>query len=211
MTLPKLYAILDADTCTRRDLSKREVAEAWLEAGVRLAQYRDKSAADAAFLENARGIRSSFDHAATLILNDRIHLLAQTQFDGVHIGQTDGAVATARRCIGSAAILGISTHNPAQLEDADTGPADYVAIGPVFATGTKLDAAHVVGLEGVRAARALTTKPLVAIGGIARENAAQVLAAGADSVAVISGLLPPAGTSYREIRQAAEDFLAALR
>lgn len=211
MIVPRLYAILDADTCTRHSFSNREVAEAWLDAGVRMVQYRDKSATDAEILQNARTICSILQHAATLVLNDRIHLLAQTGFDGLHIGQTDGTVIDTRQRLGPHAILGISTHTPSQLATANTSPADYVAIGPVFATGTKLDVAPVVGLEGVRAARALTQKPLVAIGGITRENAADVLAAGADSVAVISGLLPPAGASYREIRRAAEDFLAALR
>jgi thiamine-phosphate pyrophosphorylase len=100
----------------------------------------------------------------------------------------------------------VSTHTHAQVIAADAGAADYVAIGPVFATGTKLDAAAVVGLEGVRRARALTRKPLVAIGGITRENARSVIEAGADSVAVISGLLVAGET----IEKVARDFLEIL-
>ncbi len=212
MTFPKLYAILDAETCTRRNLQPQQLAEAWHHAGIRLLQYRNKPGTDAEVLEAAAMLKNTFQHTdATLILNDRVHLFAQTGFDGIHIGQTDSTVAATRKRIGPDAVLGISTHNPAQLKDADTSQASYVAIGPVFATGTKLDADPVVGLEGVRTARALTLKPLVAIGGITRENAAAVFAAGADAIAVISGVLPPAGASYQQIRQVAAEFLVALQ
>jgi thiamine-phosphate pyrophosphorylase len=109
-----------------------------------------------------------------------------------------------RKIIGSDRWLGVSTHNPDQLREADVTPADYLAIGPVFATSSKENPDPVVGLEGVRRARALTRKPLVAIGGITRANAASVIEAGADSVAVISELL-------REPRKSAEEFLRILR
>ena len=99
--------------------------------------------------------------------------------------------------------MGVSTHNPEQLHSADQAPVDYVAVGPVFATGSKVNPDPVIGLEGVRAARALTRKPLVAIGGITRAKARPVIEAGADSVAVISDLL-------REPKKAAEEFLALL-
>ncbi len=104
-------------------------------------------------------------------------------------------------------IVGVSTHTDAQVIAAEASVADYVAIGPVFATGTKLDAAAVVGLDGVRRARALTTRPLVAIGGITRENARSVIDAGADSVAVISGLFVPG----EPVEKVARDFLELLR
>jgi len=103
--------------------------------------------------------------------------------------------------------VGVSTHTEEQVVAADAGAADYVAIGPVFATGTKLDAAAVVGLEGVRRARAMTGKPLVAIGGITRENARSVIEAGADSVAVISGLFVPG----ERVERVAREFLEILR
>ncbi len=205
MTLPKLYAILDAETCSRRSLQAQHVADAWRDAGIHLIQYRNKPGTDAEVLAAAAMLKRTFQATdATLILNDRIHLFAQTGFQGIHIGQTDGAVQQARASIGPDAVLGISTHNSKQLVNANTSDATYVAIGPVFATGTKLDAAPVVGLEGVRTARALTSKPLIAIGGITRGNAAEVLAAGADSVAVISGLLPPAGANCGQLREFAE-------
>jgi thiamine-phosphate pyrophosphorylase len=106
----------------------------------------------------------------------------------------------------SCGVVGVSTHTEAQVWTAELSCADYVAIGPVFATGTKVDAEAVVGLEGVRRARALTAKPLVAIGGITRENARSVVDAGADSVAVISGLFV-AGESVEKV---ARDFLELL-
>ena len=208
MKLPKLYAILDAESCARRNLSLMQIAEAWRDAGIRLVQYRDKQGSDADVLRNAQALREMFAGTqATLILNDRVHLFAQTGFHGLHVGQTDAAVRRAREEIGLDAILGISTHNPAQLKDADAMPVDYVAVGPVYATSTKTDADPVVGLEGVRAGHSVTRKPLVAIGGITAERAAEVLAAGADSVAVISGLLPAAG---EDPRAAAERFLQLL-
>ncbi|SDF05467.1 thiamine-phosphate diphosphorylase [Terriglobus roseus] len=188
--LPRLYAILDAESCARRGLALLETAKVWRDAGVTLMQYRDKVATDASVLENAALLRCVFEGVdATLILNDRVHLFAESGFDGVHVGQGDASVASVREVIGADAVLGISTHNPAQFADADLLSVSYVAVGPVFATSTKLDAEPVVGLDGVRLARSLTRKPLVAIGGITQANAASVLEAGADSVAVISGLL----------------------
>jgi thiamine-phosphate pyrophosphorylase len=109
-----------------------------------------------------------------------------------------------REIIGRDRWLGVSTHNPEQLSEADLSPADYLAIGPVFSTSSKEKPDPVVGLEGVRRTRQLTRKPLVAIGGITRANAASVIEAGADSVAVISDLL-------REPRKSAEEFFRILR
>jgi len=156
-----------------------------------------------------------------LILNDRADLAALLGW-GVHVGQGDLSVAEARRvlrggeklerserggfAVDAAAFLGVSTHDEAQLHVADGTLADYIAIGPVFATTTKSDAEAVVGLEGVRRARALTAKPLVAIGGIGLGNARAVVDAGANSVAVISGLM----VEGRRVRDVARDFLEIL-
>jgi thiamine-phosphate pyrophosphorylase len=192
----RLYAILDAESCERRGLPLIAVAEAWRDAGVRLIQYRNKQGSDTAVLENALRIKAVFAGTdAILILNDRVPLFAASGFDGIHVGQTDAGVRRARAMIGPDAILGVSTHTPAQLTAADGSDATYVAIGPVYGTQTKLDADPVVGPEGVRTARGLTRKPLVAIGGIAAGTALAVRAAGADSVAVISALLPTQGES----------------
>jgi len=190
MQLPRLYAILDAESCAKRGLSLLETAKAWRDAGMTLLQYRDKVASDSSLLENAISLRRVFEDVdATLILNDRVHLFADSGFDGVHVGQGDTAVAAVRAVIGPDAVLGVSTHNPAQVSAADLLPVSYVAVGPVFATSTKLDAEPVVGLNGVALARSLTRKPLVAIGGITQANAASVIEAGAGSVALISALL----------------------
>jgi thiamine-phosphate pyrophosphorylase len=143
-------------------------------------------------------------NSVRLIMNDRVDLCLAADLDGVHVGQDDLSPESVRKIIGPDRWLGVSTHNPHQLSEADLTSADYLAIGPVFATSSKEKPDPVVGLEGVRKARALTRKPLVAIGGITRANAASVIEAGADSVAVISDLL-------REPRKSAEEFLRILR
>jgi thiamine-phosphate pyrophosphorylase len=212
MTLPSLYAILDAETCTRRGLELLAVARAWRNAGIPLIQYRDKQGTDDEVLSNALRMKAIFEGSDTLlILNDRVHLFVASGFDGVHVGQTDVEIAKARSVIGVDAILGMSTHSPTQVADADRADVDYVAIGPVYGTQTKLDADPVVGLEGVRLARSLTRKPLVAIGGINRRTAADVLNAGADSVAVISSLLPAENPVDSALTETARDFLAPFK
>jgi len=137
-------------------------------------------------------------------MNDRADLCLAADFGGVHVGQDDLSVESVRKIIGPDRWLGVSTHNPEQLAEAGLTSADYLAIGPVFATSSKANPDPVVGLEGVRRARALTRKPLVAIGGITRANAASVIEAGADSVAVISDLV-------RNPRKSAEEFFRILR
>jgi thiamine-phosphate pyrophosphorylase len=136
-------------------------------------------------------------------MNDRSDLCLAAEFDGMHVGQDDLSPDAARRIIGADRWLGVSTHNPQQVIAADKTSADYVAIGPVFVTGSKANPDPIIGLAGVRQARALTNKPLVAIGGITRENCRSVIEAGADSVAVISDLI-------RAPRKSAEEFLRIL-
>jgi thiamine-phosphate pyrophosphorylase len=137
-------------------------------------------------------------------MNDRADLCLVAEFAGVHVGQDDLSPESVRRIIGSDRWLGVSTHNPEQVQEADQTSPDYLAIGPVFSTSSKDRPDPVVGLEGVRRARQLTRKPLVAIGGITRGNAASVIEAGADSAAVISDLL-------RAPRKSAEEFFRVLR
>ena len=155
-------------------------------------------------VEQARTLGKRLGEPVTLIMNDRADLCLAAECDGVHVGQNDLSPESVRRIIGAHRWLGVSTHNPEQLQEADLTSADYLAIGPVFATSSKLNPDPVVGLEGVRRVRALTRKPLVAIGGITRGNAASVIEAGADSVAVISDLLRDPGKS-------AEEFFRILR
>jgi thiamine-phosphate pyrophosphorylase len=168
-------------------------------AGVRFLQYRDKDASDEVVLERAALLRRVFPASdSCLILNDRVSLVRAAGFDGVHVGQQDLSPTEVRAALGPEMLIGVSTHGEGQLVIAADGPADYVAIGPAYATASKLVPDPVVGLGGVRAARAMTTKPLVAIGGINRSNCAAVIAAGADSVAVISDLIPNPGVRVEE-------------
>jgi thiamine-phosphate pyrophosphorylase len=154
-------------------------------------------------LDDARELRVRLGPTVRLVINDRADLCVAAQYDGLHIGQDDLSPESARRIIGPDRWLGVSTHNPEQLAEADKTSADYLAIGPIFATPSKANPDPVVGLEGVRRARELTRKPLVAIGGITRANARSVIEAGADAVAVISGLL-------RDPRKSAEEYLRVL-
>ncbi len=206
--LPRLYAIADAALLQSRGVGLAAYAADLRAAGVTLLQYRNKSGSVREILsamESLRPLRSAENFR--LILNDRADLALLADADGVHVGQQDLAPADARRIVGPVRWVGVSTHNPAQLEDADATDCDYIAYGPVFATASKQNPDPVVGLAGLQQARRLTRKPLVAIGGITLANARAVLDAGADSVAVISALLPVEGSP----RQAAEDFLAILR
>ena len=201
--LPTLYAILDvAYLRTTSDLLA--FAAELCAGGCRLLQYRNKSGHARVMLEQTRGLRKRLGESVRLVMNDRADLCLAADFDGVHVGQEDLSPESVRKIIGPERWLGVSTHNPEQLREADLTSADYLAIGPVFATSSKEKPDPMVGLEGVRRARQLTRKPLVAIGGITRANAASVIEAGADSVAVISDLL-------REPRKSAEEFFRILR
>jgi thiamine-phosphate pyrophosphorylase len=206
--LPRLYAIVDSSA--HRSTQDLVAYSAELVAGgCTLLQYRNKSGNARVMLEQARELRrlcrtGVSDPQVRLIMNDRADLCLAAEFGGVHVGQEDLSPESVRGVIGADRWLGVSTHNPDQLREADLTSADYLAIGPVFATSSKDKPDPVVGLEGVRQARRLTRKPLVAIGGITRANAASVIEAGADSVAVISDLL-------RESRKSAEEFFRILR
>ncbi len=201
--LPFLYAILDAGFFLDTD-ALFGAAEQLAAAGVTLIQYRNKSGNARKMLEQARALKAHLRNSVRLIMNDRADLCLAADFDGVHVGQDDLSPESVRRIIGPDRWFGISTHNPEQLREADLTTADYLAIGPVFSTQSKDRPDPVVGLDGVRRARQLTRKPLVAIGGITRANAASVIEAGADSVAVISDLL-------RGPRKSAEEFFRILR
>jgi thiamine-phosphate pyrophosphorylase len=210
--IPRLYAIIDAGILSARGISPETFARELREAGVKLIQYRDKTGQPQQILEAAARIRAALDGSpCRLILNDRADLAVLANADGVHVGQDDLSPADVRAVLGPDRLIGLSTHNDEQVRAAEQAAeqtaADYIAIGPVFATGTKLNPDPVIGLEGVRRARALTSKPLVAIGGITRSNARSVIDAGADSVAIVSGLLIPGET----VAKVARDILDILR
>ena len=203
MILPRLYAILDASAHADTDCLVA-FAQELTGGGCTLLQYRNKSGNARVMLEQARELKKRIGSSVRLIMNDRADLCLAVDFDGVHVGQDDLSPEAVRAIIGPDRWLGVSTHNPEQLREADLTSADYLAIGPVFATSSKDKPDPVVGLEGVRRARSLTRNPLVAIGGITRANAASVIEAGADSVAVISDLT-------KEPRKSAEEFFRILR
>ena len=202
IVLPRLYAILDRP-CFLDQKSLLACAEDLAGGGVTLLQYRDKNGSPRGILEDASALKRLVARSVKLIMNDRADLCLAAGFDGVHVGQDDLSPEGARKVIGQDLWLGVSTHNPEQVREADQTFADYIAIGPVFATSSKTNPDPVVGLEGVRLARSLTRKPLVAIGGITRANCRSVIEAGADSVAVISDLV-------NEPRKSAEEFFRIL-
>ena len=203
ISLPRLYAILDPSCFSSRE-QMLNIAEEWINAGVTLLQYRNKSGDASVMLAEARAIKEIALPKIKLIMNDRADLCLAAEFDGVHVGQDDLLPESARKIVGQSRWLGVSTHNPEQIAEAERTSADYIAIGPVFATASKANPDPVVGLEGVRRARSLTRKQLVAIGGITRQNCRSVMDAGADSVAVISDLV-------REPAKSVEEFLSILR
>lgn len=206
LQLPKLYAIVDV-TCFAPQLrtmnSIVEFARDLGEGGVTLLQYRNKEGATRDMLRHAREIKRVLEGKVKLIMNDRADLCIAAGYDGVHLGQDDLPADGARMVVGAERVVGVSTHNAQQVKEADASSADYIAIGPVFPTTGKKNPDALVGLEGVKAARAATKKPLVAIGGITRATAKSVIEAGADSVAVISDLLSSP-------RRVAEEFLRLL-
>lgn len=188
LELPKLYAITDSQMS---NCSHEEIVQMMLSAGARLIQLRDKDASAKELLDAARACaRLTREAGAMLIINDRVDVALTAGADGVHLGQEDLSVEEAREILGDDKIIGISTHNPDQFRAALETSANYIAVGPVFQTTTKENPSPVVGLELVREAKKLTDRPLVAIGGISVERAPEVIAAGADSVAVISALYP---------------------
>ncbi len=209
LRLPRLYAIIDAGLLASRVPPERlssaicDFAIQLAAGGVTLFQYRAKKLTSREIVSHARELRRVLGPDLILFMNDRADLCLAAGFDGVHLGQDDLSAEGARVVLGNRCWIGVSTHNAEQMAQATANEADYVAIGPVFATATKENPDPVVGLEGVMAARTLTSKPLVAIGGITRANARSVIEAGADSVAAIGGLLT-------DPRHAAEQFLEVL-
>src|SRR5215471_6372308 len=205
MRLPRVYPILDSESLDRCGVSLPAAAAAWLEGGASILQIRHKAHWSRATYEDARNVaRLCREAGADLIVNDRADF-AMLLEAGLHLGQDDLTPRDARRLLGTSAPIGYSSHNPAQLCAAGGEPVDYVALGPVFGTRSKQNPDPVVGVEEVRRSRALVDKPLVAIGGITLANALEVLRAGADSVALIAGLLPDVVTA-QSLRKRMEEW-----
>lgn len=200
---PFAYPIVDAGRLHGRDPAF--VVDSLARAGARLIQLRVKGLSDRRWLAMAgAALAAARASGAYLVVNDRADIARIAGADGLHVGQDDLAGTDARAVVGPGVLLGVSTHNLDQLAAAATEAVDYLAIGPVFPTRTKDNPDPVVGLEMVRRARAATTRPLVAIGGITRANARSVVEAGADGVAVISDLLdaPDLARAFTELAAA---------
>lgn len=187
--LPKFYPILDTAVLAARQCPLMATAEVLLDTGVKILQYRHKDDWTQAQFDEAKRLDQLCQEAGVLfVLNDRADF-AKLLRSALHLGQEDLTPTAARKVV-SDEVIGYSTHNATQLEIADTEPAEYLSIGPIFATTSKLKPDPVVGIEGLKKLRGLTKKPLCAIGGITLLNVAEVFAAKADSAAVISGFLP---------------------
>jgi thiamine-phosphate pyrophosphorylase len=201
MAIPAFYPILDTEAAARRNVDVVAAAAQMLEGGAQILQFRHKG-----FW--SRGVFESFQRVAELcrntgvlfVVNDRADL-AKLASAGLHLGQDDLPPSAARLIVGTATVIGFSTHNEEQLRAAAQEPADYVALGPIFGTASKANPDLTVGLEGLRKLRPLTTRPLVAIGGITRQNARAVIEAGADSVAVIGDLFPEDGNIAGRVKE----------
>jgi thiamine-phosphate pyrophosphorylase len=194
LVLPRLYVILDATLLT---VPAMDCAQELAAAGVRLMQYRHKHGTAVELLKVSLDLVSELQpQGITFIVNDRPDVAAIANASGVHVGQDDLGVAATRTLVGDT-IIGVSTHNLEQFQAAAASTADYIAVGPIFATSSKANPDPVVGIELIRQVRALSDKPIVAIGGIKLENAADVIAAGADSVAVISDILSASDRTAR--------------
>src|ERR1700674_1154379 len=198
LVFPRLYAIIDPTLLT---ISELDLAEALAGSGVELIQYRNKTASSRQFFDLSRQLSSALGpRGVRLIVNDRPDIALLAGAGGVHVGQDDLGVEDARAICGSDRWVGVSTHTLEQLVAADRTSADYIAFGPIFPTATKKNPDPVVGTDHLRQARQMTKKPLVAIGGITLERAAEVYRAGADSLAVIRDLIcaPNPGVRARE-------------
>lgn len=201
--LPRVYPILDSAALERRGIPLEAAAAAFLEGGAEILQLRHKGHWSREIFESGKKIAALCrETGAAFVVNDRADF-AMLLGAGLHVGQDDLPPRDARKLMGTDAWLGFSSHNPTQLCAGAGEPVDYVALGPIFTTGSKENPDPLVGVEELARCRALLEKPLVAIGGITLENAAEVWAAGADSVAVIGGLLPDESTS-RALRERME-------
>ncbi len=184
--LAGLHLVTDSALCGERGVLA--VVEAAVRGGARVVQLREKTLPTRAFVERARALKALLQPLGVpLIINDRLDVALACGADGVHVGQEDLSPRDMRRWLPDG-LIGLSIERIEQLDAAERLPVDYYGASPVFATATKADAAPALGLEGLRALRARTARPLVAIGGIGEHNAAAVMAAGADALAVVSAL-----------------------
>ncbi|NPV83615.1 MAG: thiamine phosphate synthase [Candidatus Aminicenantes bacterium] len=181
-----LYLVTDRRLAGNRPLT--EVVSKAVAGGVTVVQLREKDCSSREYLELAMELKKILPPGVPLLINDRLDVALAAGADGIHLGQSDLPAKIARKYLGPRAIIGLSVENLEQLEEAKNLPVDYLAISPVFSTPTKTDTGPAWGLEGLARARKLTALPLVAIGGLNEQNAAEVIRAGADGLAVVSAI-----------------------
>ena len=204
--LPRFYPILDTAAAARAGLDPAASAKALLDAGVSILQLRHKEQFDRKMFETVSEVAAACRQAGVVfVINDRADLAILLDA-ALHIGQDDIPARESRALIGPGRALGLSTHNEAQLLRANDEPVDYIAIGPLFETGSKRNPDAAVGVAELARLRPMTNRPVVAIGGINLENAAPVFAAGADSIAVIGDLFRQ-GTTLKSLTKRAEEWL----
>jgi thiamine-phosphate pyrophosphorylase len=200
VSLKGLYVILDPSV--RPDRPLMEVLSAAAAGGVRIFQYRNKAASMATALAEAEQLRSrARDLNVLFLVNDRCDLALAIDADGVHLGQSDLPYVHARRMLGRQKYIGLSTHNADQVKEADQLRPDYIGFGPIFTPGSKTDHDPVVGLEGLKRIRAVTSLPVFAIGGIQTQHVRPLIEAGANGIAVISAICGAA-----DVKTAAAQF-----
>jgi thiamine-phosphate pyrophosphorylase len=210
MALPRIYPILDTEALAQRGCPVETAAEAMLEGGARILQFRHKGHYSRAIFAQAERVAELCRRAGALFIVDDRADIALLLDAGLHVGQDDLPPRDARRLLGPGRVLGFSTHNAAQFAAALLEPVDYLAFGPIFPTGTKRSPDPVVGLGELRSLRPQTDHPLVAIGGISRATAMEVFEAGADSLAVINDLLPDT-CSFETLRARMEEWQQLAR
>ena len=205
--LPRFYPILDLEIAARHGVDPVAAAEQILEGGAKILQFRHKGFfSREVFAQLERVAELCRDAGVQFVVNDRADLAAITGA-ALHLGQDDLTPSSARRVVGLATLIGFSTHNERQLRAAAAEPANYLALGPIFGTASKQNPDPVVGIDELRRLRPLTDRPLVAIGGITRSNAQSVLAAGADSVAIIGDLF----TEGADVRARTQEWVSLTR
>jgi thiamine-phosphate pyrophosphorylase len=184
----RLCLVTDRGLARGRPLA--DIVEAAVRGGVTLVQLREKTATTRAFIEEARALKAVLSALGVgLIVNDRLDIALAVDADGVHVGQSDMPVEEVRRILGPDKIVGLSITDATEIGRPDAEAADYLGLGPVYPQQTKDDASPALGVEGFAKLRAMTRKPVVAIGGLKPDNSAPLLAAGADGLAVVSALV----------------------
>lgn len=198
---PRLYLVTDRKLCLGRDLL--QIVEQAVKGGAGIVQLREKDCCDRRFYRMAVEMKEMLaGYSVPLLINDRIDIALAAGADGIHLGQNDVHPEQARKIMGQKAIIGLSVESPADIKEAENYDLDYIAVSPVFTTPTKTDTVTEWGLEGLKEAKLISRHPVIAIGGINKDNAGAIIRAGADCIAVVSAVC-----SAPDPKQAAKKLL----